>query len=66
MTADIRWAEGYAAGSIGGTRDRSTEQAGTYRRDPDHRGQLPDLPQPDLEQWVDGFLSGYADLRGAV
>ncbi len=59
------WATGYAAGDAHGRRDGNAEADGTY-----HRNHEP-APHPDDEEWVDGFLTGYAHgrehtMRGAA
>lgn len=55
MNTSIVWAEGYAAGSSSGARDRIAEQDGAYQRGDDG----PTPPDGDHD-WVDGFLTGYA------
>ncbi len=65
MTADI-WAQGYAAGSSTGRRDHTAERDGTWTRPGPHPDQPPNLPEPELRVWIDGFLGGYADLRGVA
>ncbi len=59
------WAQGYAAGDTQGRRDGNAEVDGTYtsNREPE--------PAHDDEDWVDGFLTGYAHgrertMRGAA
>jgi hypothetical protein len=51
------WATGYAAGDTRGRRDGNAEVDGTYTR-----SQEP-VPVRDDEEWVDGFLTGYAHGR---
>lgn len=67
------WTAGHIAGRHRGQQDATAEAAGRYTRDPDHTGH-PDEPPAhltgaDRDQWIDGFLTGYADgrsMRGAA
>jgi hypothetical protein len=65
------WNAGFQTGHLRGRQDIAAEAVGRSVRDPRHLGHPGEPPEGAAEEWIDGFLEGYAagrreGLRGEV